>query len=515
MAYSTLSASTHQFADSRRHNASSNDLSWATLACVGAVFFGFLAFLLPTFMPGRWGFISALLMSVCVEAALWFGIIKIDTRCFSLKVAFVASMIGRVFPFGMCFSVGLSEDYLFPWGEYLFESPLAAVFGSLLRSLAIALIFVVSRGVSRPKPYDVPLKKMLGVTSDRYELFLILAGCIKLTYWISITGLDNPLFYFARILNTTVAFVPFFVGYSALRFKRATLFWLGILALEVFIAFLTGSRGAAFPPIMYFTIGFIFGLRDWSARMRWAVLLAPVGAILLAAAVFIGAVRDVVGRVDLKTALTEGTVISSISDSTVSRDIDMGGGIAYKGFKRMTGWASYVIPTMTPDPIPYRGFNDVLYEIRASAGLGIFALINPQWRGEYYFANIYLNPYGFPVHIDPRTGLRTSNAPFPVQMDGFTRGGWIAAFGYILIACTAVFIVERLLRSKLLPKYQPLFLTMLTFLAYIATQRFGSISLVHSLRQLIFEGVLFFLLFFVVDRTLKKMGNTEKIPKSF
>lgn len=119
------------------------------------------------------------------------------------------------------------------------------------------------------------------------------------------------------------------------------------------------------------------------------------------------------------------------------------------------------------------------------------------------------------MHIDPATGVRTSNAPLGVQVDGFTRGGWIAAFAYILIACLVVFIFERMLRRKLLPKYQPLLLIILTFLTYIAAQRFGSISLVHSMRQLILEGVFFFFFFFVVDQTLKKIGNTEKIPKSF
>lgn len=494
----------------RPTNASANG-TYAIASISAMILFGVLSLLLSSLGAGRWGFVSALLMGICLDAVLWFSIIKEDKRCFALKMAFVVNWIGKAFPFALCFSIPLGQDYLYPWGEYIFESPLAAVFNNSLRSLAIALIFAVTKEFSRPQPYDVPLKSMLRVTSNRYGLFLVIAGCIKLTYWLSITDLDNPLFYFARVLNSTVMLVPFFVGYSAFLFKRATCFWLVILFFEVVVAFLTGTRGSAFYPIMYFSAGFILGLPTWNARLKWGFLMAPLAGVLLFSAVLIGAVRDVVGRTDLKTALTQGSIISEMSDSIVTSDIDMGGGIAYKAFRRLTNWGYYVVPSMSPDPVPYRGFDDFGLEIRSSVGLGIFALINPNWRGSIYFSNIHLNPYGFPVHIGP-DGNRTSNVPMPVQVDGFTRGGWLAAFVYILFACAVIFYLERFFRRKLLPRYQPLFLMLLTFLSYIAVERFGSISLVHSMRQLVMEGVLVFFLYFTIDRILKKMGQIEKPP---
>lgn len=491
-----------------------NDGPLAVLFAALTIFFGIGAALLPHFIPGRWGLMSGLLMGLSLDAALWFGIIKNDHRCFALKLAFVVVWISKLFPLGMCLTLPLSEDYLFPWGGFLFEDPLIANLGRSLTSICMAIIFLASRAVSPPNHNDISLKKMITRTSDRFELFLIVAGCIKLGYWLSLTALDNPLFYVIRILNSTIAFVPFFVGFTFFRFKKSTLFWIGILIFELGVSFLTGSRGAAFTPIMYFLFGFVLGLPDWRSLFRWSFVLVPVCLGLLVAGVFIGAVRDVVGRTDLAGALSGENMLQAMDETTVTANIDYTGGIAYKAFRRLSGWGSMVIPVMTPDPVPYRGFSDFPREIRASTTLGIFALTNPNWRGNFYFSNIYLNPYGFAVHVD-KSGRKTSNVPMPIQVDGFTRGGWPAAIGYLFFAYSIIFVFERFLRRKCLPQKQPFFLIMLTFLAYIAANRYGMDPLVSALRQLVLEGTLCFFLYYAFDLCLKRMGKVEKAPTSF
>lgn len=485
---------------------------YAFICVIGALLFGFLATLLSFTVEGRWALMSGLLMALCIDLCIWFSVIRHNHTSFALKAAFLMGIAHKIYPFCMALSVPLSQDYLFPWSDYLFERPFHAIAGTLLPSAAILAVYLMGRLLVRPRGYDIPVKKMLLHTSNRFEIFLIVAGCIKLLYWFSITVLDNPIFYFVRVLITTVSFVPFIVGYCAFTFKRATIFWILIILFELVVAFLTGNRGLAFWPIMFFGAGFFIGLPNWSLRFKWSLFLAPIGILLLISAVWIGAMRDVVGRTDLITAIRDGAVVRSHDDATITRDLEIRVNIAYAGFRRLTVWGPLVIPAMTPDPIPFRGFNDFAYEVRAAAGLGIFALIDPNFRGSFYFANIHLNPYGFPVHVGP-DGVRTSNAPMPVHVDGFTRGGWLAAFAFVLVAYSLVYSIERLLRSKLLPKYQPLFLMMLTFLCYITVLRFMSISFVHSLRQLIMEGILVFIVFFIADRTLKMMGQIERPPR--
>ena len=491
-----------------RQSAHQDESVGFTMALLSACFL-LGGFILSHTIEGRWAFLLYLLAATSLQISLWFLVLKKDLRSFVLKAAFFAEVIRGFFPIGMCLSVPLSEEYLFPWGEYLFAAPFVSALGGALPSLAIAAVLICSKPFTMIRRYDVTYRQLTRRISGRFELFLIIAGCIKLTYWISITVLDNPIFYFARILISTITFVPFFVGYSAFRFKRATLFWLGILAFELAASFITGTRGAAFFPIIYFMLGFVFGLPSWSARMRWGVVLAPMSIFLLAAGVYIGAVRDVAGRTDLKKALSGQSMLEAKDDISVASNIDFTGGVGYKAFRRLTNWAGYAVPSMTPDPVPYRGFEDFIYEVKATFGsLGIFAMINPNFRGNYYFSNIFLKPYGFPVHVS-RAGVRSSNAPIPLHIDSFTRGGWLAAFASSCFAYTMIMFLDRLLKAKLLPRQKSLYLFMLIFLCYIAIDRFLTIGFVHCMRQIAFEGVFFFVCFFGVVKVLKLIGKIE------
>lgn len=450
----------------------------------------------------------AMLMAFCLDASFWYGYVKHEYRSFALKVAFVRSWVFKLFPVGMCLTLPLSEDYLFPWGDYLYEAPFTAAFASMIVSVSIVAVYSLTKILGAPASRRVTLANMLRHTSVRFELFLYFAGTVKLLYWLSITALANPLFYFLRVLESSLAFVPFFVGLSALTFKRATWFWIGVFAFHLFASFLTGTRGAAFIPIGLFLIGFAIQLPSWRIRIRWGIILTPVFVFLIVSGVFIGAVRDVVGRTDLATAIKEGSILTALTETTVQSQIDYSGGIAYKAFRRLSSWTTIVVPVMTPDEVPYRGFSDFFYEVRSAFGLGIFALINPSWQGNYYFGNLFLQQYGFAVHVDA-AGFKTSNVELPVQVDAFMRGGWIAAFVFTIFAYLVIYALERILRRRLLPVKQPLFLILLCVLCYLSALRLFKASLVDSMRQVFLEGAFCFVVFYMFDRVLNWMGKTR------
>ncbi|WOO42920.1 hypothetical protein [Rubellicoccus peritrichatus] len=476
---------------------------------LGAIFFLVVCLFLHSLGIGRWSFASAMLMALCIDGVYWFFVVKNDMRSFSLKFAFVGMAMLKVFPIGMCLVVPFSEDYLFPWSEYLFTAPVTAGLAGVIRTTSIVVVYLISRMFFVSKFYDVPIQKMLFRTSPRYEFFLAFAGVINLLYWLSLTALDNPIFYFVRILDKTLLVVPFFVGLTAFKYKKVTIFWCGVLLIQLMIAFLTGTRGAAFTPMIYFLVGFVIGLPGWNARIRWgASFVLPLSVALLVAGVFIGSARNVTGRTDLKGALTEGSMIDALQSSVMSSQVSHRGNAPSEAFRRLTLWPEYVVPVMTPNPIPYRGFSDFMYEIRASFGLGIFALINPNWQGTYYLANIHLQPYGFAVHVGA-DGMQTSSVELPIQIDAFMRGGWFFAFVFTVFGYSVVFLVERLLRNRLLPRRQPLFLMILMMLCYIAFARFNKSGLVDSMRQLVMEGGFSLVVYYLFDRGLKRLGKPE------
>lgn len=481
--------------------------SFYTFLCFGAAFiFGLIAGIGQFYGLGRWGFAAAILMVSGVNGVLWFGLIKNDYRCFSLKFAFAAFALTQVFPLGVCFTIPLGQDYLFPFREPLYSSPLEAGLSALVRNLCIALVYLCTRPFTRFHGYDLPVRGMLFHTSPRYEWFLIFAAFLDISFWVTITGLDNPLFYLLRIIRSCVKVVPFFVGLTAFRYRKATAVWLVVMALQLGIAFLTGTRGSAFVPIIYFLIGFSIGLPGWSARFRWGFALLPATALLAAAGVYIGSVRDVVGRTDLKGALAEGTMMEKAESGGGINQTSIRVNRAYEVVRRLTLWPDYAVPTMTPEIVPYRGFSDFDRELKGAFSLGIFGLINPNYQGGYYFPNIFLKPYGFAVHID-NYGKKTSNVELPIQVDAFMRGGWFWAFAFTFFGYLILFIIERILKTRLLPRRQPLFLLMVMFLSYIAYSRFRSSPLVECMRQLVLEGTLFFFVCYAYDEGLKRLGK--------
>lgn len=482
---------------------SGEDIGISIIAFIAALLCLLLSALLQNTDAERWSFASAITMVLLIEVALWFSIVKNDLRAYSLKALFVYGMLSRFFIIGMCFTIPIGSDYLFPWSEYLFSEPLIAALGALVAPISIVSVYLLSRLFDERKKTDIPILDMIRHSGKRFEAFLIFAGCVKLLYWLSTTALDNPLFYIIRIFNSTTFFIPFFVGLGAYHFRKALYFWLFIMLFELIVAFYTGSRGAAFRPILIFSLGFIIGIPTWRLRIMWGLGLVPVGLLLLALAAFIGSVRDVVGRVDLATALKEGSMVEAIQDDVLRSEMVIRENIFYATLRRLTVWPTYVVPTMTPEPVPYRGFDDFGRELRGIFHVGIFGLIDPiSFRGGYYFGTEYLRQYGFAVHFD-EYGRNTSNVPNPIHVDAYARGGWIAAFGFYIFAAALLFIAERLLRKYLLPAKTPFFLMMLAVLCYISVRRSDLGGVVNLLRHLLLEGAFCLVIFYTFDRMLR------------
>ncbi len=478
------------------------DTTPAALCALAAAVFFSLCLLLSMNNHERWSFAAALLMSICIDGALWFRVIKNDTRSFALKFSFAIQWLKKLAPLGVCLSLPLNMDYLFPWGEYILSSPIKAVGGSLLMSFAITLVYLLTSKQPEPGGRPPGLKQLIALAGPRLEYFLIFAALVVLSRWVTVLYVGNPIFYLARILASLLTLAPFFAGYTAFRFWKSTLVWLIVLALGVVASYATGSRGMAFYPIIFFLAGFMLSLPTWRQRIKWGLLIViPTAALLATLGVRIGIARNIVGRMSIVDALKQGSIMQSVTEGEITSVADVQGGTAFKTFRRLTSWPPYVIPTMTPDPVPFRGFGDFLWQVRGAFELGIIALVSEDYRGPFYFDNIHLQPYGFAVHIgaDMR---KVSNVEFPMHMESFTRGGWIPALLFPFVAYYALFSAERLLRRALLRKYPAVFFFMLMLLCLFGAVSFLRSSFIESMRNMVIKGCFGLLVFYLFDRIL-------------
>lgn len=163
---------------------------------------------------------------------------------------------------------------------------------------------------------------------------------------------------------------------------------------------------------------------------------------------------------------------------------------------------------MTPEPIPFRGFDDFGFEVRSITSIGFLMRFFPAMGERYYFSNIFLRPYAFAVHIDPVIRRPVSNVEFPVAVDGFTRAGWSGAFFFVSFFFLLVFSAERFVRfwMKKHPHRIPIGLMMLVFLSYLTASRMSHSSFVDSIRQLLMEGPFMLVFLLVFSHVLATLG---------
>lgn len=484
-------------------NRESSSFMPVLLCTAGAAAFFGVSILMQQLDFGRGAFACALLMVACFSLALWFGVIRHESRSFALQAGFGAIFVRILLPVATCFTLPLDEDYVYPYSEYLFASPFRAASGFLFYPLAITAVVLLLRLIPTRPSSRTTFRELILRMGPRFEMFLIIAAGLRVVQWVAVLFTGNLVFYAIRILNGALYFAPFVAGYAASRFKRATVLWLIVLALGVVLSFATGSRGMAFIPIIFYLAGYLFGLPSKRERIvKLVFYVCPVALVCVVIGAYIGAMRDVVGRMSVEEMFSEGSLRSQTSDSFVGAEVEsqLDEGFAFKALRRLSPWVYPVIPAMTPDPIQYRGYDDIGVEISAAFALGMI-------KGEYntggvYFSNWYLKPYGFAVHADQYEKI--SNVEMPVSVDGFTRGGWVGAFVASFITFAFIAIVELFMRSKFMHWNKFIFIVLLVVLCNSSAIRVSTDPMVDVIRFTIltisFCGGLFFLMHLLANR---------------
>jgi hypothetical protein len=213
----------------------------------------------------------------------------------------------------------------------------------------------------------------------------------------------------------------------------------------------------------------------------------------------LGTVREEIGRGDFsifsldRVAQTTDAVWRRLAYKSNVIDQDL----VLNGLGRMVVWPNLEAAILTPESIPYRGFDDFAHEVLRS--FRIFTLEDFS-RQDTYDAGLFSYPatrYGYLVNTD-------TSVEWGVLADGWSRGGpWATMlFGFLL----AVFfiIAEYILLTCSIQPSKALLLSGVLIggaLMYPATG-----SLLFIIRQVVLDCGLILMLTFVVDRCRPRAG---------
>jgi hypothetical protein len=438
-----------------------------------------------------------------IDAILWNRLIK-KSSSLAAKTVFVFNALQKVFLLMLCCSVIVSDSKSLPWGDTLLESPGNAAIGASAANWTIALLLLVIP-LRPPALHRQQFNLDLFKNADRtFEIFLILAGFLNLFYWVAITDFSNPIYYIARRLDGALNMTPFFVGLTAFRLKLAFRFWLVVLACQIVISVITGTRGQAFIPLILFLAGFAIGLPSWKLRFQiGTTVLIPVAALLLFAGAYIGVARDIVGRKDLASALESGSLTSRVSANAIENTMSKAGDVVFNAFNRLTLWPPLVVPCMSPDIVPYWGFDDLYDEIAATRSIRIGS---DQTSGSMYSAHVRLQPFGFAVHYRS-DGLKVSSVELPPFVDGYARGGWISGFVFCGITYSVLLLLESIAARQIAPKNMTLFLMLQVVIC--SPTRLMDNGAIGATRLLVLEAIMCFVLFYIFITVAKSFGSNQ------
>lgn len=386
-----------------------------------------LAAILPV---GRLSLAATATSGICISAIIYSKIKISLPSLLGLRVFIVAQQLPLIALF--LFSLICRNDALFEFPVFeIASNPLRTIVGVLAPAIGCLLLAFSAKAM----PQDgkaANIKLIAARADDRLQVVLIGCALLQSLIWITTDSkfIESGWAYIHRIIYSALVFVPFLAGYYAEKFRMALAAWLMVLLFGVVLAGFTGSRGYAFIPLGYLSVGFFFGLRNLRERLVWSIRLSPAFAIGVALAGVIDATRTEVGRGGLeRTSSTEIALTLSRAKeilrfgqgSTDATSVEL-------GLSRFVPWSNLVVPVMSPASVPFRGWDDLGEELRSLYKLGRFT-------GSTYSSNDHANNYGFLVSS-------TTSVEFGIAADGWSRMGLLGAILYGFVFAAALYFAE-------------------------------------------------------------------------
>lgn len=330
-------------------------------------------------------------------------------------------------------------------------------------------------------------------TASRREVEWVLMWCLPISAAIPVVLLlPESVGTLVKTFSFQATFIPFFVG----RFvhRRSPIFWawIAFLAINALLGMLQGGRFNAFFPVLMFLVGFRGTLNPASRRFTDSIALAGFfPAVLIIGA--LGLVRNELGR-DSRDNLTSAHAVrlaDSFGQIATARSEDVTLAMLTDGASRLIPWSNYAVPLLSPDSIPYRGFESFPAEVVNSLMIYRFS---DDARGKLFSLNMHAlvaNDYGFAV----QEGFAVD---WGVLADGWSRGGWLGGVAFLFIGCSLIYALERwLIATRTL---RPAFKMVLHAVILGRLLVVDTIPLLELIRQTLLAVLLYFLILLVVQK---------------
>lgn len=411
------------------------------------------------------------------------------------------------------FDIGVTDETVLV--PELYQHPFRGVLPNLLVPLAaLATVgfwrMLPIRPVNRRDVWQLTKRAPTGL-----EIYLLIEAGLMLLSWPAAIGWDTTSGrgldqeythlwgYAVRVVQQSFSFMPLVMGRYFLQFPRTNRLWLVVLPINAAIGLSVGGRGPALIPVGLYIIGRVLG-QSGTNRLRsmiFATLLVIPISVLAGA---VGVVRSDIGRGDFSLFSPDrveemaDSIWSYLTNPSSSTDQDT----LINGPGRMVVWPNLSATILTPEYIPYRGFDSFLPEVSMTFKIAAFAGLS---RQDMYDANLSSYPatlYGYMVNPD-------TSVEWGVLADGWSRGGisGVLAFGFVLTLfftwAEYIFVSRQVHTTNAILVAGILFGSALTFSA--------TSTLLYILRQTTFACGLILLVAFVIEK-LRLLFNV--VPSS-
>lgn len=270
-----------------------------------------------------------------------------------------------------------------------------------------------------------------GIAKQR-RVYLVIAAIALLLFWPAALADSGVVGYLVRIAVSALAVAPFLAGVDSQGDRGLATFWsLGLLVNGV-IGIVVGSRSMALIPVVLFAAGYISALPK---RRRFGVSVCAVIAMvpLIAFAGAAGVVRDRLGRGGLELVTIDHIldVLHELSSELTLGNQQDKEEVTGQGVGRLLAWSNVVVPLMTPETIPYRGFDGFLEEAAQTFRIARISGLTADDFQDLGLGNAQARVYGFTVNSN-------TAVEFTLAADGWSRGGGLVALLFFVIISLAL-----------------------------------------------------------------------------
>jgi len=281
---------------------------------------------------------------------------------------------------------------------------------------------------------------------------------------------------------------PVLIGLNWRQYRAPVVLFLCAMVVTAVFAFAEGSRSLIFLPGVFFGTGVWLTL-NWNRRLLTGL---AVGLLMIPVFYVSSLVENV--RREVRDSGSDSVIARSQSIAELLPKEKGQANIritCVRGIDRMIMWSELVALALTPEVVPYRGFDNFWDEMRLLNRTSVSANIKEFVEEQY---DLTLGPgaailYGFGVSAG-------GTVPFPVLADGWSRAGLPGVVLFSGILCFLWGASEYLVRLWYVRKPY-LAVAFIAILASSAFERMGTFGFVYNVRYLVmlmaFWGTLFWL----------------------